>query len=116
MSLFCSMNRFGFGEIISFIYFPFLSIYFQLQRWPCLLCLDSPSSSGSDSKLQPALQGMNSIVVICITIIFYQLVWFHFFAQDNPLENLNLAFDVAEKYLDIPRMLDPEGKIRIIII
>ena len=30
--------------------------------------------------------------------------------KDNPLENLNLAFDVAEKYLDIPRMLDPEGK------
>jgi hypothetical protein len=23
---------------------------------------------------------------------------------------LNTAFDVAEKYLDIPRMLDPEGK------
>ena len=32
------------------------------------------------------------------------------FPQDNPLENLNLAFDIAEKYLDIPRMLDPEGK------
>jgi actinin alpha 1/4 len=31
--------------------------------------------------------------------------------QDNPLENLNLAFDVAEKYLDIPRMLDPEGNV-----
>ena len=30
--------------------------------------------------------------------------------QDNPLENLNLAFDIAEKYLDIPRMLDAEGK------
>ena len=30
--------------------------------------------------------------------------------QDNPLENLNLAFDVAEKYLDIPRMLDAEGE------
>ena len=26
----------------------------------------------------------------------------------NDLENLNLAFDVAEKHLDIPRMLDPE--------
>lgn len=29
-------------------------------------------------------------------------------SKDNPLENLNTAFDVAEKYLDIPRMLDPE--------
>merc|ERR1719348_828245 len=29
-------------------------------------------------------------------------------SKDNPLENLNLAFDIAEKYLDIPRMLDPE--------
>lgn len=28
--------------------------------------------------------------------------------QDNPYENLNLAFDIAEKYLDIPRMLDAE--------
>ena len=30
--------------------------------------------------------------------------------QDNPVENLNLAFDIAEKYLDIPKMLDAEGK------
>ncbi|XP_058449806.1 alpha-actinin, sarcomeric isoform X2 [Malaya genurostris] len=29
-------------------------------------------------------------------------------SKDNPLENLNTAFDVAEKYLDIPRMLDPD--------
>ncbi len=26
-----------------------------------------------------------------------------------------MAFDVAEKYLDIPRMLDPEGKIKDLI-
>ena len=32
------------------------------------------------------------------------------FPQDNPLENLNLAFDIAEKFLDIPRILDTEGK------
>ena len=31
-------------------------------------------------------------------------------SKDNPLDNLNLAFDIAEKYLDIPRMLDAEGE------
>lgn len=31
-------------------------------------------------------------------------------SKDNPMENLNTAFDVAEKYLDIPRMLDPDGE------
>merc|ERR1712113_920421 len=29
-------------------------------------------------------------------------------SKDNPLENLNLAFDIAERYLDIPKMLDAE--------
>ena len=32
------------------------------------------------------------------------------FLQDDPLTNLNLAFDIAEKHLDIPKMLDAEGK------
>ena len=39
-----------------------------------------------------------------------QIIHFTFKLQDNPLENLNLAFDIAEKYLDIPKMLDAEGK------
>lgn len=30
--------------------------------------------------------------------------------QDDPVTNLNNAFEVAEKYLDIPKMLDAEGK------
>ncbi|CAB4068316.1 ACTN1_4 [Lepeophtheirus salmonis] len=29
-------------------------------------------------------------------------------SKDNPLENLNLAFDIAERYLEIPKMLDAE--------
>merc|ERR1711910_299519 len=33
-------------------------------------------------------------------------------SKDNPLENLNLAFGIAEKYLDIPRMLDAEDLLR----
>lgn len=36
-------------------------------------------------------------------------------SKDNPLENLNTAFDVAEKYLDIPRMLDPDGEFSFLI-
>lgn len=38
------------------------------------------------------------------------LIDYNKLSKDNPLENLNTAFDVAEKYLDIPRMLDPDGK------
>lgn len=37
------------------------------------------------------------------------LIDYNKLSKDNPLQNLNTAFDVAEKYLDIPRMLDPEG-------
>lgn len=33
--------------------------------------------------------------------------------KGDPLHNLNLAFDVAEKHLDIPRMLDAEGNLSI---
>ncbi|KAK2168380.1 hypothetical protein LSH36_17g06012 [Paralvinella palmiformis] len=37
-----------------------------------------------------------------------ELIDYDKLSKDRPLENLNLAFDVAEKYLDIPRMLDAE--------
>lgn len=39
------------------------------------------------------------------------LIDYNKLSKDNPLENLNTAFDVAEKYLDIPRMLDPDGRL-----
>uniref|UniRef100_A0A8C1FE63 Actinin, alpha 2b n=1 Tax=Cyprinus carpio carpio TaxID=630221 RepID=A0A8C1FE63_CYPCA len=37
-----------------------------------------------------------------------ELVDFHKLEVDDPLGNLNLAFDIAEKHLDIPKMLDAE--------
>ncbi|XP_074600790.1 alpha actinin isoform X2 [Brevipalpus obovatus] len=32
-------------------------------------------------------------------------------SKDNPLDNLNLAFDIAEKHLNIPKMLDAEDMV-----
>ena len=37
-----------------------------------------------------------------------------FSLQDDPLTNLQTAFEVAEKHLDIPQMLDAQGNIFII--
>ncbi|XP_041351422.1 alpha-actinin-like isoform X2 [Gigantopelta aegis] len=36
------------------------------------------------------------------------LIDYYKLSKDNPLENLNTAFEIAEKHLDIPKMLDPE--------
>lgn len=38
-----------------------------------------------------------------------ELLDYNRLSGQNHQYNLNLAFDVAEKYLDIPRMLDAEG-------
>ena len=32
------------------------------------------------------------------------------FTQDDPIGNINLAMEIAEKHLDIPKMLDAEGE------
>lgn len=38
------------------------------------------------------------------------LIDYDHLSREDPIKNLNLAFDIAEKHLDIPRMLDAEGK------
>ncbi|VDO82077.1 unnamed protein product [Heligmosomoides polygyrus] len=40
------------------------------------------------------------------------LIDYHQLHKGDPLHNLNLAFEVAEKHLDIPRMLDAEDTAR----
>lgn len=36
-----------------------------------------------------------------------------FLMQDDPIGNINLAMEIAEKHLDIPKMLDAEGEMKI---
>lgn len=38
------------------------------------------------------------------------LIDYNRLSRNNPMHNLNLAFDMAEKQFDIPKMLDAEGK------
>jgi len=56
---------------------------------------------------------LNYLRFFCVTETFVESLncMSIFFLQDNPRENLNLAFDIAERYLDIPKMLDAEGMI-----
>lgn len=37
-----------------------------------------------------------------------------FSMQDDPIGNINLAMEIAEKHLDIPKMLDAEGEMKIV--
>lgn len=39
------------------------------------------------------------------------LIDYNKISRDDPVGNLNLAFDIAEKHLNIPKMLDAEGKL-----
>lgn len=43
------------------------------------------------------------------TSIFDSLYFFSLM-QDDPIGNINLAMEIAEKHLDIPKMLDAEGE------
>ncbi|XP_064603072.1 alpha-actinin-like [Liolophura sinensis] len=40
-----------------------------------------------------------------------ELLDYYKLSRDNPMHNLNLAFDIAEKHLDIPRMLEAEDMV-----
>uniref|UniRef100_A0A913I904 Alpha-actinin, sarcomeric n=1 Tax=Strongyloides stercoralis TaxID=6248 RepID=A0A913I904_STRER len=40
-----------------------------------------------------------------------ELIDYSKLSKNDPIYNLNLAFDIAEKHLDIPKMLDPEDMV-----
>lgn len=67
--------------------------------------LSSPAPQGSPVSGQPfafyTCLGPVPDGILCL---------FHLPPQDDPVTNLNNAFEVAEKYLDIPKMLDAEGE------
>lgn len=81
--------------------------------WRVGLLRAHPPASPRPPRLLKALQGLEEeeedFFLLWLWLVSYYVFLFSMF-QDNPLENLNLAFDIAEKYLDIPRMLDPEGR------
>ena len=65
-----------------------------------------------------ANQAENFLYILRMPFTFEDLLVFNDnieMLQDNPLENLNLAFDIAERYLDIPKMLDAEGELFFLI-
>jgi hypothetical protein len=41
-----------------------------------------------------------------------ELIDYNSLSRNDPVKNLNLAFEVAEQHLNIPKMLDAEGKCR----
>lgn len=61
-----------------------------------------PSATHSDLLLNLNRPGPRDHVSCVLTL------WL--VVQDDPVTNLNNAFEVAEKHLDIPKMLDAEGK------
>ncbi|KAG8239762.1 hypothetical protein J437_LFUL019408 [Ladona fulva] len=63
------------------------------------------------ANVNKALDFIASKGVKLVSIGAEDLIVLEIYLLDNPLENLNTAFDVAEKYLDIPRMLDPDDLI-----
>ncbi|VDI28102.1 Hypothetical predicted protein [Mytilus galloprovincialis] len=49
-------------------------------------------------------------LAFCALIHEYRpdLLEYHKLSKENPLKNLNIAFNVAEQHLDIPKLLDPK--------
>lgn len=54
---------------------------------------------------------MNGLA-FCAIIHSYapQLIDYRMLAEDDSLQNLNLAFSLAEKYFGVPKMLDARSK------
>jgi hypothetical protein len=53
--------------------------------------------------------------VLTILALLFFIYWFNLF-QANKKDNLNLAFDVADKHLDIPRLLEAEDLISMLLV
>lgn len=91
-----------------------LNMYFQSQEGLLLWC-QRKTAPYKNVNVQNFHLSFKDGLAFCALIHRHRpdLIDYSKLSKDNPLENLNTAFDVAEKYLDIPRMLDPDGKIRL---
>ena len=85
-----------------------LIVPLQFQGWPRVLRAH-PSASTGFARLQQTIESRRSSSESLISAGEDSNDRF-LLPQDDPLGNLNLAFDIAEKHLDIPKMLDAEGQ------
>lgn len=61
----------------------------------------------------PKMRHIKKFIQCCSKKHVKKLVMF-FSMQDDPIGNINLAMEIAEKHLDIPKMLDAEGEMKIV--
>lgn len=93
-----------------------LNIFVTIQQEGLLLWCQRKTAPYKNVNVQNFHLSFKDGLAFCALIHRHRpdLIDYSKLSKDNPLENLNTAFDVAEKYLDIPRMLDPDGKASLI--
>ena len=86
----------------------------QLERRSRLLCAHSSPQARSSTTVWRFAKGLPNMPCrfehFHIWNLFEDFSKINISKKDDPMTNLNLAFEIAEQHLDIPKMLDAEGK------
>ena len=85
------------------------SIYHSTAKEALLLWCKKVTASYENIQIQNFTSSFSDGLAFCAIIHKHrpELIQYDILNKSNPRENLALAFDVAEKHLNIPQMLDP---------
>lgn len=64
----------------------------------------------------PQVRYIENIIHMSCSKIHFKKLFVLCFMQDDPVGNINLAMEIAEKHLDIPKMLDAEGETNLVLL